>query len=282
MTSPAYSLVDLPQSGRTQTIAYHASGEGDDTVFLFHGVTANHRVWAPIQQMLESEVRVVSVDQRGHGHSGKPQSGYLAEDFSNDIAGLIEILGGPEANIVVGHSLGSRNAIAAAARFPDLVSGIVAIDFTPFIEEEVFDSLASRVAAGNQSFASLDEVKTYLQGRYRLLPPDAVTRRAEYGFHQVGGSWMALADPEAMRQTVDGLREDLSGYLSEVSVPAIVVRGGQSVLVTEKAFEATRHLRPDLDYRTVDGADHYVPEEKPQEVARIVRDLLTLIRKTTT
>ena len=36
--------------------------------------------------------------------------------------------------VVVGHSLGARNAIVAGALHPKLVRAVVAIDFTPYIE----------------------------------------------------------------------------------------------------------------------------------------------------
>lgn len=275
MTEISYSTVDVPTAdGGAQRIAYSETGQGDDTVFLFHGVTANHRVWAPIQEALSPRFRVIAVDQRGHGNSGKPASGYTAADYSDDIRGLVERLGGRGRNVLVGHSLGSRNSIVAAARFPGLVDGVVAIDFTPFIETEVFDTLEARVGGGDQRFASVADIEAYLQQRYRMMPADAVRRRASYGYRQVDGVYVPLADPEAMRQTVVGLREDLAESLGALTTPTVVVRGAESVLVTERAFERSRELRPDLRYELVPGADHYVPEEQPAAVAALVTEFI--------
>lgn len=275
MTEISYSTVDVPTAdGGAQRIAYSETGQGDDTVFLFHGVTANHRVWAPIQEALSPRFRVIAVDQRGHGNSGKPASGYTAADYSDDIRGLVERLGGRGRNVLVGHSLGSRNSIVAAARFPGLVEGVVAIDFTPFIETEVFDTLEARVGGGDQRFASVADIEAYLQQRYRMMPADAVSRRASYGYRQVDGVYVPLADPEAMRQTVVGLREDLAESLGALTTPTVVVRGAESVLVTERAFERSRELRPDLRYELVPGADHYVPEEQPAAVAALVTEFI--------
>ncbi|CAB4873482.1 unannotated protein [freshwater metagenome] len=77
-----------------------------------------------------------------------------------------------------------------------------------------------------------------------------------------------------MAQTVQGLRENLAPALSEVEVPGLLVRGVNSVLVTAAAFESTKNLRPDLEFALVEGADHYVPEEKPVEIARLVHDFV--------
>ncbi|WP_022885794.1 alpha/beta fold hydrolase [Glaciibacter superstes] len=255
-------------------IAYAEQGQGDTTVFLLHGVTANHRVWAPIASALAAHVRVIAVDQRGHGHSSKPETGYTAEDFAGDIRGLVETLGGAGKNILVGHSLGSRNSIAAAAMFPGLVDGIVGIDFTPFIEVEVFDSLESRVGAGAQAFESVDAIEAYLQARYVNMPRDAVERRADYGYRLTDDGFVPLASPSAMLQIVHGLRSDLTGYYRDIATPAVIVRGAESILVTEAAFETSRECRPDLQYEVVANADHYVPEEQPEAITRIVLDFL--------
>jgi len=40
--------------------------------------------------------------------------------------------------------------------------------------------------------------------------------------------------------------------------------------VSAAAFAAARALRPDLRAVVVAGADHYVPEEQPGEVAQII------------
>jgi 2-(acetamidomethylene)succinate hydrolase len=175
---------------------------------------------------------------------------------------------------VVGHSLGSRNAIVAAAQSPQLVSGFVGIDFTPFIETEVFDSLEQRVNGGLRSFESLASVEKYLANRYPKIPRDAITRRARHGFVEEDGVFCPLADPSAMAQTVRGLRENLAPALMSVAVPGLLVRGAESALVTEAAFDSTIALRPDLEYARVAGADHYVPEEKPAEISQLVTDFV--------
>ncbi|MDI2098606.1 alpha/beta fold hydrolase [Ruicaihuangia caeni] len=250
-------------------------GTGDTTVFLFHGVTANLDVWRPIAEDLAAQFTVVAVDQRGHGRSDKPASGYTHTDYSNDVIALVEQLGGNGGkDVVVGHSLGSRNATVATARRPDLIDGFVGIDFTPFIETEVFDSLEARVNGGDQHFADRDAVIEYLQNRYQKIPREAIVRRADYGYVRDGDGLRPLASPEAMAQTVTGLRADLAPFTEDVARPALYIRGAESTLVTQAAFEATRRLRPDLGYQLVDDADHYVPEEQPRAIADSIRSFI--------
>src|SRR2546425_6377059 len=172
-----------------------------------------------------------------------------------------------EKALLIGHSLGARNALVAGLRFPGRVAAVVAIDFTPYIEPEVFDALEERVAGGEQNFASMKGIQTYLAGRYPRLPADAVARRAQYGYENVDGKWRPLAVPQAMRETCMGLREDLTDVLKNIRVPVLLMRGVDSRLVSREAWAKTRALRPDLPAVEIAGADHYVPEERPREVA---------------
>jgi 2-(acetamidomethylene)succinate hydrolase len=250
-----------------RTIFATESGDGVPLILL-HGITANAYVWAPIQARLAQRFKVVALDQRGHGRSDAP-AGYQAAHYADDITGIIHDLGkGPA--FVVGHSLGARNAICAAAESPALIRGIVAIDFFPFIEGEVFDSLESRVNGGARSFPSLDAVKDYLRDRYKRLPEDAIERRATYGYRSTAQGYQPLAAQQAMTETCVGLRAPLQDALARLAVPALLMRGADSLLVSPAAFAATKRLRPDLPAVEVDGADHYVPEEQPEAVSRLI------------
>jgi 2-(acetamidomethylene)succinate hydrolase len=218
-------------------------------------------------ELLATRFRITSIDQRGHGRAPKPASGYAAEDYAADISRMVR-----EKTLLIGHSLGARNALVAGARYAEKVAAVVAIDFTPYIEPEVFDALDSRVGGGARNFASLDEVKKYLNERYARLPNDAIERRARHGYECVDGKWRALAAPEAMRETCAGLRADLVPTLKAIRVPVLLLRGEDSKLVSRAAWDKTRALRPDLPAREIVRADHYVPEEQPAAVAAAVLD----------
>lgn len=256
---------------KTTPIYAVSSGNGP-TVICMHGITGNAYVFEPIMRMLSDRFQVVSIDQRGHGRSGRP-TGYRGEDFADDVAALVEQLGcGPA--ILLGHSLGARNALVAANRHPELVRAVVALDFTPFIETEVLDQLADRVNGGNRSFESIEEIKAYLTQRYPLLPEDAINRRAHHGYHETEDEWRPLASPEAMQHTAEGLRDSLEDAVASIKHPAILVRGAESKLVSEEAWRKTQQLRPDLRYVVLAGSDHYIPEIKPAEVAELVSQVV--------
>lgn len=233
-------------------------------------------MFEPVAELLASRFRIVSIDQRGHGRAPKPRSGYSGQDYARDIARLAE-----EKTLLIGHSLGARNALVAGHRYPEKVAAVVAIDFTPFIEPEVFDALEERVNGGARDFASLEEVRAYLRNRYPRLPDDAIARRAQHGYERVKGKWRALAAPAAMRATCAGLRENLEGTLKNIRVPVLLLRGKDSKLVSPAAWEKTKALRPDIRAQEIPGADHYVPEEQPAAVAAAILDFWEAIHEQT-
>lgn len=246
-------------------------------IVLLHGVTANAAIWEPVVDGLATWCRAIAIDQRGHGASGKPEFGYSGADYASDVVQVIEALDCRGA-VVVGHSLGARNALVVGSRFSELIRGVIAIEFTPFIDPVTLDGLWDRVTGGERRFESESDLRKYLTGRYPRLPVEAINRRMESGYQLCGGdAWEAKASSVAMRQTVTGLREDLVPTVASVRVPTMVVRGADSALVSAEAVERTRALRPDFAFSIVDGADHYVPEERPErvleEVERFVASL---------
>jgi 2-(acetamidomethylene)succinate hydrolase len=253
-------------------IAGPEAGDGPLMLF-FHGITANSATLMPLAARFSDRFTTVAVDQRGHGLSDKPESGYEAEDYADDIAALIRALGrGPA--ILVGHSLGARNSAVAAAKYPELVRSVVAIDFTPYIEKEVFDVLEARVNGGAQTFGNLAEVEAYLAARYPNIPAPAIKVRAESGYAPAEGGLRPLASPEAMAQTADGLRADLTQTYRDVRKPMLVMRGEISKLVSANALEKTRALRPDLPVVVIPNADHYVNEVAPDMTAQAITNFI--------
>ena len=254
------------------TLNVREGGDGPPILF-FHGITSNSAVFAPRMAQLSDRFTTIAVDQRGHGLSDKPESGYDASDFAEDIAALIHTLDrGPA--ILVGHSLGSRNSVTVAAKHPDLVRSVVAIDFTPYIEDEVFDALEARVNAGDQLFKDVEAIEAYLSARYPNIPADAIRIRAESGYRTVDGGLRPLASPAAMALTAKGLRADLTPAYKDVKRPVLIMRGEASKLVSAPALAKTSRLRPDLPVVVVPGADHYVNEVSPEITLRAITNFI--------
>ena len=253
--------------GAKVNIAFSMKGFGP-TVVLLHGTSAQNAVWAPVQEKLASHgICAISLDQRGHGLSDKPLRGYSGPDFVDDVITVLEALQ-IERAVVAGHSLGARNAWLSAAFHPERIAGVVAVDYTPFVESTVLDGLAERVAGGDRTFKDVAEIQDYLSRRYPRIHPDAVARRAREGYHlNSEGKWKPLADPGAMQQLIEGLRTPWDKEFGRIEAPMTHIRGLHSEVVSSDAWETAKTLRPRDNWHLVPDADHYVPEERPDIIA---------------
>lgn len=259
--------------GADVDIAFRVRGSGP-AVVLLHGTSANHGVWHPVADALEGHATVIALDQRGHGRSDKPAAGYMAGDFAGDVITVLDALGIEDA-VVAGHSLGGRNAWVTAATYPERVSGVVVVDYAPYVEGAVIDDLDTRVANGFRSFADVAEIEEYLRARYQAILPDAIERRARWGYAPDGnGRWVPLASPDAMRQLIDGFRTPWVDEFRRVTAPMTHLRGVHSKILSEEAWQRAIADRPADRWVLVDDADHYIPEEHPLLVAAEIERVL--------
>jgi pimeloyl-ACP methyl ester carboxylesterase len=117
------------------TIHHQSVGEGPDVVMV-HGITGNLAVWhLHIVPALADRFRVLTYDLRGHGYSDVPPHGYSPDDMATDLLDLLDALA-IERPVVIGHSYGADVALYFAARHPERVREVIAIEAAlPAMEE---------------------------------------------------------------------------------------------------------------------------------------------------
>ena len=125
---------------------YSRAGEGAPTLLFVHGGFCDRSDWVHQVENLQDEFTVVAYDQRCHGVSEAPYDTCSVEQFAVDVHDLIDTLElGP--TIVIGHSLGARVTIQAAADRPDHLLGIVLVDGSRLTKGNSVDQVASVEAA---------------------------------------------------------------------------------------------------------------------------------------
>lgn len=120
-------FLNLPDRG----ISLHvrcAHAEGAPAFLMSHGLSSNCLTWEQVALKLHGAgCDVVTVDQRGHGRSDKPDCGYDFESISADMEAVITALK-LERPVFLGQSWGGNVALHLAATRPDLLSGVGFID----------------------------------------------------------------------------------------------------------------------------------------------------------
>lgn len=108
-----------------------SSPAGTPTLVLCHGFTGSSLDFALTADALASDRRVVTLDQRGHGHSTRTGrlEGYSIEQLAADLGAFIEAVGGGPVDLL-GHSMGGRVVMGVVLARPDLVRSLILMDTT--------------------------------------------------------------------------------------------------------------------------------------------------------
>jgi pimeloyl-ACP methyl ester carboxylesterase len=110
-------------------LRFHAldwAGQGEGLACL-HGLASQARMFDRVAPLLIDAFRVIAIDQRGHGLSDKPDSGYDFATITADLDAILNTLKIDRA-VLAGHSWGGNVALHYAVDHPDRVSGLVLID----------------------------------------------------------------------------------------------------------------------------------------------------------
>lgn len=268
MSEPGERIVHL-SAGSFRTLDW--PGQKPTAVFL-HGLSGLADVWRETVDALGGgRPHCVALDQRGHGHSPRPSSGYAIGRYVQDATELISDLGAEPIHLV-GHSMGARVALVLAARAPQLVRSVAILDIGP---EQWHANIDGSVAAFDRmprQFASRDEALTFAsRGRMGFVANEAMFFRRLRALPN--GSYEWLADPEAFKETVRTHRA--RNYWREwanIRVPALFVRGGDSTEVRPRIALKMRAANPAIGFEEFEGIAHNIPLLAPDRLAATLKE----------
>ena len=208
---------------------------------------------------LAPEWRVVALDQRGHGHSDKPED--LSWDaFIGDLGALIDHLGltGPVA--LVGNSLGGTVAFRFAAQHPERVRAMV-IEESPAFEDADLDFMRAWDGVHPTRAALAEAIG------------DRLVWSVEPSFRQVDSSWTLAFSATQLADAQEGLNGDFWDDWLSSTCPVLLVRGTNSRAVDGTLLEDMAKRRPNTILRSFD-AGHVIHHDQPGAFAEGVRAFL--------
>ena len=282
MIDPAVRWLNLP-AGCFRALEWPGS---EPFIVLLHGLTGVAEVWAPtVARLPDTPGRCIAIDQRGHGQSAKPPTGYAVGAFVSDLMAAL-VAAGIERPHLVGHSMGARVAMVAAARHPEQFRSVSIIDIGPEAwRANWVDSLASFDRMPRQ-FASLDEALGRL-GRARGGESlDATLAASNDELRTIAAARFQLdddshcrwrADIEALKQAVKAQRS--RSYWREwraLNLPALFIRGGTSAEVRPAIAERMRRMNPRVLVSRTGRCGAQYPPARAGEAGRGARWILAI------
>ncbi|MGE0387793.1 MAG: alpha/beta fold hydrolase [Gammaproteobacteria bacterium] len=255
-------------------------GSGTPILFL-HGGGQTCRTWDLLAVQLRNRFRCIALDQRNHGDSGRdPQTGPF-DNFvmASDARALLDKLK-IKRFILVGMSMGGMNTLAFASRYHDGLAAISVVDVTPTVRPA-----GTRSVANFSAPKQWDSIEAALADAVKFNPLRApehlhyslvhALRRREDGQwvwkHEFGGQPPPAADaPERNAALSERLWEEVP----KITCPALILRGGESKVITHEDAERLTKLIANAQMHTIAGAGHTVQGDKPVDFYRTFIDFL--------
>ena len=263
-------------------------GQGRDMVLL-HGLASNARFWELASPYLANGFRVLALDQRGHGASVKPDTGYDFATVAANVASFVQTLG-LERPILVGHSWGGNVGMQVAADHPGLLAGLVCIDggtiepsaavgatweeteramappdFAAMgLEWEVFLARAK-----NRGRAALwgDHLEQFYRANFEIQPDGTVLPRLRRDLHLL-----------IVRAIWD---QQVSGLYPKIGCPVLIMparrdeetssSSGDRATKEAQVVQALARL-PNARVVWMEDSIHDVPIQRPYEVSQAIMD----------
>jgi esterase len=245
-------------------------GDGRTPLLLLHGFTGHAHAWDTLSIALQPHFHVYALDQRGHGDSD-PADNYDAVAAFNDLSGVVDQLG-LTSLVLVGLSMGGRNAMYFSSRRPDVVQKLVILDIGPEISRR-----AAEVPPGPPEPDVWNSIEQAAQHLYRA--------NAYPGIHYyrwvVSSSLRARPDGSLVWAWHPSIKErrsqpdvDWWAVVRAITPPTLVLRGEHSHVLDRDVAERMAKELPRGRFVEIPRAVHTLHEDNPEAVLAALQDFL--------
>ena len=267
-------------SGDLAALDFGDAARPIDVIFL-HANGFNAMTYRSVLGPLGRGLRILAVDQQGHGHSPRrsPVAGrgdWL--DLRDDLVALLESLDCAPV-VLSGHSMGGAASVLAAAERPDRVRALALFDPVIISREARGRAASADAAADNVLALGADRrraifpsremaFKSYHgRGAFRTWPDEALRDYIADGFRdRPDGTVELTCAPEWEASGFRAHGHDLWAVMPKIVAPVRILRaevGSTCHLETPAEFNPGN---PDISVRTIPGTTHFLPIERPDLV----------------
>lgn len=249
--------------------------EGKPPFVCLHGGAQTAHSWDDFAPVVRNDYHVYALDQRGHGDSDwAPDGDYSRYTQCEDVEAFVSALG-LSPFILTGLSMGGINAITYTARYPEKVRALIIVDVGPEIETRGRENI--------QNFTRIDELdsfEAFIERAHRFNPRrslENLRQRLSHNLKQLpNGKWTWKFDQQRLNTGIrsglgpEGLWEDVR----KIRCPTLIVRGGESDILTPEAAQRLQAAIPNSRLTVVPGAGHSVMGDNPAGFNAAVQEFL--------
>ena len=240
--------------------------ETPETVVLLHGALETSDVWYAWLPHLTRRYRVLRPDLRGHGRSTIPAPGFpwSPAKLSDDLIGLLDVLGVEQAHLV-GGKVGGSTALLTAARAPDRVLSATAI--SPLVYWGVSEVRPVDLDYGDDSF------ERWLR---RSMPARLGSEAPEAQVEWFTAWTLQHTDPRLRVEILKGMGgADLRELFPQITSPTLLVSSETSGLTPLQETREWSEQLPNGELLVLPGDGYHVAVTQPDACAQGVADFIT-------
>jgi pimeloyl-ACP methyl ester carboxylesterase len=255
------------ETGDGVPIYYEDHGDGEP-ILLIHGWTMNAEYWwqKNIDSLAESH-RVVALDLRGHGLSGKTSDKHTLAQYARDVRELIETIDLTDVT-PVGWSMGTAVILNYIDQYgSNRLSSAVLVDQSPsFLTEEdwefplmgEFPGTAAAELVQNLRHNRASAAKPFIESMF-VEPPDGETVDEMYA------ETMKTPTNATVDMFLDMTYADLRPILPTIDVPVLLLYGAQSAIFPGDLGEWLESEIPDAIHVEFEDSGHCPFWEEPEK-----------------
>lgn len=241
------------------------SGKGDTALVFLHGWCGDRDYWKHQVDTFAGDYKVVTLDQAGHGESGKDRQRWSVDSLAADVEAVVKALGLRRV-VLIGHSMGGPVSLAAARRLPGTVIAVIGVDTLQNVDFKPPEELRKTILAGFEA----DFKGTMRSALPGMLPANVSPELSKW--------LIARAEAQDPKMAM-GLMRDMSGLdtktlLKDAKVPVRCINSaGGFQFFTPTAIDVNKKYA-NYDAVTLEGVGHYPMLEKPAEFNQKLREVL--------
>lgn len=263
------------------------AGAGGPLVVFEAGGGACASEWIAVQRHVAERTSTVAYDRAGYGGSDAARTPRTLQNMAGDLQQVLDAVAPGEPVILVAHSWGGPIVRAFVRENGDRVVGLVFVDATVSDLMSTRDArLASGMASVQAAIATLRLPNPLTRMLSSTFGPDFDPADRDLMVRDFVARSSAVTFRREAKEIAPGLAtlkqwedEGLPAVPIASVVGATPARGQERLRSDLIAHEREQMRRHGGTLVTVEGAGHYVPQQRPMDVARAIVDLVDEVRR---
>lgn len=257
--------------GRIHVLDFGGSGP---PLIMLHSTGFGAWMWQPLVEALSPRFRLLAPEQRGHGDSDQFEGDYDFPTLASDMDAVFRYFH-LDSVLGLGHSSGGTTLACHAALHPGVIQRLLLVEpVLPFHGMSQDGGLspnpmAERARRRKPGFPSREAMFESFRGRppFNTWREDVLRLYCQEGTRPTEGGVMLKCSPEHEAKYYEAVSLfDVPPLLAELHLPVRFIwgeRGERSMMRGPRA----ESLVEGAQTKTIPGATHFLPMEKPEVVA---------------